>query len=159
MNFKNILNEIEQTDLQTLEQVSDRRQVLKSFGSKVALAALPLAIGSLFQKASAKTTATDSGIDALNFVLEMEYLAYNFYHTGNNTGGLIPSNNQGGFLTIENQKKAHITYLNGVITGMGGVPYTPKNYDATATNPYYIVSGTYDFTARNKYNVFGIKFI
>lgn len=154
MNFNDILKELEQAGPAVYEQQNDRRQVLKSFGSKVAVAALPFAIGSLFQKAQAKTTATDSPVDVLNFALQLEYLAYNYYHTANNTGGLIPGGDQPGFLTIENQKKAHILFLQATIVGQGGTPFTPKNYDATAANPLYIVSGTYDFTAGGKYQVF-----
>ncbi|MCW3121440.1 MAG: Dessication-associated protein [Flavipsychrobacter sp.] len=150
MDFKNILNELEQAG----QKINGRRELLTGFGSKVMVAALPFAVGSLFQKASAKTTAPDTVPQALNFILEMEYFAYNYYHTGNNTGGLIPAANQAGFLTIENQKKAHINYLNTVITAMGVAPFTPKNYDASAANPLYIVSGAYDFTAAGKYLVF-----
>src|SRR5271166_3624930 len=102
MNFKSILKEIEQTDPEVYERLSTRRHTLKSFGSKVALAALPLAIGSLFKKAYGQTSRTSTVITAMNFALEMEYLQYNFYHRCNNTGGLIPTADAPGFLTIEN---------------------------------------------------------
>lgn len=154
MNINDILKEIEHASPAVFEQQNDRRGMLKSFGSKVAVAALPLGIGSLFQKAQAKTTATDSPVDVLNFALQLEFLAYNFYHKANNTGGLIPAGDEPGFLTIENQKKAHILFLQAAITGMSGTPYTPKNYDASAANPLFIVDGTYDFTAGGKYPVF-----
>ena len=153
MDFKNILNEIEQATPEVYHEVNGRREVLKSFGSKVALAALPLGIGSLFQKASAKTTA-ESVPDALNFALQMEYFAYNFYHTGNNTGGLIPAGDQPGFLTIENQKKAHINFLNSLLPAYGVPTFVPKNYNPGAKNPFYIDTGTYDFTASGKYQTF-----
>jgi len=153
MNFKNILKEIEQTDPEVYEKLSTRRGALKSFGSKAALAALPLALGSLFNKAYGKTTATSGVVTALNVILEMEYFEYNFYHTGNNTGGLIPSADAAGFTTIENHQKEHILLLNSVITALGGTPFTPHYYSATAYNPLF-VPAAYDFTAGATYTTF-----
>ncbi len=152
MNFKNILSEIEKSDPEVYERLSGRRQALKSFGSKVAVAALPLAIGSLFQKAYGKTADANGVINALNLALEMEYFEYNFYHTANSLPDLIPpssaypsGNDKAGFLTIEAHEKAHILLLNTVITTLGGVPFTPKYYSAAAANPLYVPSA-YDFT-------------
>ena len=56
MDFRNILQEIEKTDPEVYERLNGRRHVLKSFSSKVALAALPFAIGSMFKKAYGRTT-------------------------------------------------------------------------------------------------------
>ncbi len=158
MNFKNILREIEKSDAEVYERLSGRRQVLKSFGSKVAVAALPLAIGSLFKKAYGKTADANGVVNALNLALEMEYFEYNFYHTANSLPDLIPpssaypsGNDKAGFLTIEAQEKAHILLLNTVITTLGGVPFTPKNYSATALNPLYVPSA-YDFTGGGTYS-------
>ena len=158
MNFKNILREIEKSDAEVYERLSGRRQVLKSFGSKVAVAALPLAIGSLFKKAYGKSADANGVINALNLALEMEYFEYNFYHTANSLPDLIPpssaypsGNDKAGFITIEAQEKAHILLLNTVITTLGGVPFTPKNYSATAVNPLYVPSA-YDFTAGGTYS-------
>ncbi len=157
MNFKNILSEIEKSDPEVYERLSDRRKVLKSFGSKVAVAALPFAIGSLFNKAYGKTAASNGVIDALNLALEMEYLEYNFYHTANSLPDLIPpstaypsGNDKAGFLTIEAQEKAHILFLNDVITAMGGTPFTPKYYTGALPNPLYVPSA-YDFTMSGTY--------
>ncbi len=152
MNFKHIIKEIEQAETGLFEQ-ADRRDALRSFGSKVALAAVPLALGSLFKKAEAQTTG-DTVMQALNFCLEMEFFAYNFYHTGNNTGALVRDIDKASLNIVEDQKLAHIKYLMTAITNLGGVPYTPKNYDATAANPYYIHTGTYDFTAGGKWATF-----
>ena len=159
MNFKNILQEIEKADPEVYEKLNPRRQVLKSFGAKVAVAALPFAIGSLFKKAYAGSSSSSAVITALNFALELEFLEYNFYHTANNTGSnstttLIPSADAPGFLTIETHEKEHIIFLNSTITALGGVPYTPPNYSATALNPYYIASGAYDFTVGGAYATF-----
>jgi len=155
MNFRNILQEIEKTDPEVYERLSGRRHILKSFSSKVAVAALPIALGSLFKKAYGKTTATSAFITALNFALELEYLEYNFYHVCNNTGGLIPSTDLPGFQTIEAHELEHINFLTAAVTSLGGTPYTPKNYNTpVSNNPAYIPSGTYDFTAGGIYPTF-----
>ena len=153
MNFTSIIKQIEKSDPEVYERLSTRRGALKSFGSKVALAALPLALGSLFKKAYGKTSSASAVIGALNLALEMEYFQYNYYHTANNLPDLIPpstafptGSEKNGFITIEAQEKAHIILLSGVVTAMGGTPFTPKNYVAGIANPYYIPNGTYDFT-------------
>ncbi len=151
MDFKNILNEIEKSDPEVYERLSGRRQMFKSFGSKVALAALPFALGSLFKKAYGKTT--DAVIDALNLALEFEYLEYTYYRQGNNTGSLIPPNDLPGFKVMEAQEKAHITFLNTTITTLGGVPFKPNNYTApTTVMPY--VPAAYDFNNGGNYTPF-----
>ena len=162
MNFRNILNEIEQADPEIFEQLSGRRQILKSFGAKVAIAALPVAISSLFLNKKAYGQTTTTVIGALNFALELAYFQYNFYHTANNTGGLIPrnagnnaigANDLPGFLTIETNERAHIIFLNTAITSLNGTPYTPKNYNPADLNPFYIPTA-YDFTMGRTYHVF-----
>lgn len=152
MNVKNILSEIEQTDPEIYEQVTGRRDVLKSFGSKVALASLPFAIGSLFSnKAYGKSTDVIS--DVFNFALQIKYLQYNFYHMGNNTGALIPVSDLAGFQTIEAQEAAQIGFLKTTVTGLGGVPFTPNHYNPAALNPLFVPDG-YDFTAGGTYSPF-----
>lgn len=150
MNFKNILSEIEKTDPEVYRQLSDRRQVLKSFGSKVALAALPFAVGSLFSnKAYGKTT--DATVNALNVILEQEYLEYAFFRHGNNTGGLIAAADLPGFQAIEAHKKALIAFLIATITtSLGGVAFKPNHYTDPTTNAPY-VPAAYDFTAAGTY--------
>ena len=158
MNFNNILKEIEQADPEVYEKLSGRRSVLKSFGSKVALAALPIALGSMFKKAYGKDTGTV--ISTLNFNLQIEFFQYNFYRsalaTGNNTTStLIPAADRPGFQMIESQELEHITFLRSLITTMGGVPFTPAHYSGTnaaTSDPYSPAS--YDFTGSNTYAVF-----
>ncbi|PQJ11862.1 dessication-associated protein [Flavipsychrobacter stenotrophus] len=157
MNFNHILQEIEKADPEVYEKVSGRRNILKSFGSKVALAALPIALGSMFKKAYGKTTGTV--ISTLQFALELEYLEYNFYHTGyntgsNTTGSLIPANDRPGFAIIESEEKMHINFLRTTIDTLGAVPFTPNGYtgDPITGNPYSPAS--YDFTAHGAFTTF-----
>ncbi len=151
MDFKHILSEIEKNDPEVYEKLSPRRDVLKGFGTKVALVALPFAIGSLFKKAYGKNTSTVS--DALNLALEFEYLEYTYYRQGNNTGGLIPGSDIAGFKAIEAQEKLHVDILKQTITTLGAVPFTPKNFaHPTTVAPY--VPAAYDFTAGGLYTPF-----
>jgi hypothetical protein len=152
MNITEILKQIEKTDPKVFEQQSDRRNALKSFGSKVAVVALPLLAGSMFKKTYAQTTG-DAVIDTLNFALELKYMQYNFYRTGNSTGGLIPTADQAGFATIENQERNNIIYLRNALTSLGAILFTPNHYDATALNPLF-VPRAYDFTATGTYATF-----
>ena len=142
------------------ERLSTRRGVLSSFGSKVAVAALPFALGTMFKKAYGKTSATSSVVSALNLALEMEYLEYNFWHTANSLPDLVPpstaypsGNDKPGFSVIEAHEKAHILFLNNLITTMGGTPFTPNNYSSTAANPLYVPTA-YDFTMGGTYSTF-----
>ncbi|HEY0176543.1 MAG TPA: ferritin-like domain-containing protein, partial [Pedobacter sp.] len=92
MNIINILEEIEKVDGEVYERLSPRRAAMKEFygfGSKVALAAVPLALGSMFKKAYGQSTSTV--LDVLNFALTLEYLEYYFYQTGAATSGLVPA--------------------------------------------------------------------
>jgi len=150
MNFTNILREIEKAGTGEHEKQSDRREVLKSFGAKVAIAALPIAVSSLFKKSYARTTATESVVTALNFILELEYLEYAFFTTGVNTGSLIPAADVPGFQTIMTQDGEQIALLIAAVTALGGTPYEPKNYGASTTNPPYVPAG-FDFTAGGTY--------
>jgi hypothetical protein len=151
MNFKHILDEIEKSDPEVYERLSGRRQVFKSFGSKVALATLPFALGSVFKKAYGQTT--DGVVNALNLALEFEYLEYTYYRQGNNTGSLIPVNDLPGFKVIEAQEKAHIDFLNTTITTLGGVPFKPNNFTAATTVAPY-VPAAYDFNSGGAYTPF-----
>lgn len=151
MNFNHILSEIEKNDPDVYDKLSGRRDVLKGFGTKVALAALPFAIGSLFKKAYGKNTGV--AVDALNLALEFEYLEYTYYQQGINTGLLIPSSDLAGFKAIAAQEAAHVTFLNTAIGALGGVPFKPNNFaHPTTVAPY--VPAAYDFTMGGKYTPF-----
>lgn len=157
MNVFHILKQIEKVDPEVFEKLSGRRQILKSFGSKVAAVALPMAFGSVMQKAYGKTT--DTLINVLNFALELEYLEYNFYHTALSTGSnttatLIPAADRAGFQAIEDHEKAHVNFLRTAIDTLGAVPFTPKYYtgDPVTGNPY--TPASYDFTAGGRYPIY-----
>jgi hypothetical protein len=148
MNIINILEEIEKVDAEVYERLNPRREAMKSFygfGSKVALAALPMALGSMFKKAYGQTTT--SVIDVLNFALTLEYIEYNFYQTGINTAGLIPAGTPAvaAIANIRDHELAHVNLLKGAITASGGTPvsYTAASFDFTAKGNFPTVFSDY----------------
>src|ERR1700753_4053440 len=107
MNLFNVLNEIEQVDPEFNDRISPRRDAIKnitSFGSKVAVAALPFAFATLFKKAYGATAPVAIN-DVLNFALKLEYLEAYFYNQGFAVPGLIPDTGYIG--VIRNDENAH----------------------------------------------------
>ncbi|MET1057435.1 MAG: ferritin-like domain-containing protein [Pedobacter sp.] len=148
MNIINILDEIEKVDGEIYERLNPRRAAMKSFynfGSKMAVAAVPLALGSMFKKAYGQTTSTV--IDVLNFALTLEYLEYYFYQQGSATVGLIPAGTPAvaAINTIRDHELAHVNLLKTAITSSGGTPvsFTAANFDYTAKNTFPTVFSNY----------------
>ena len=147
MNFQNILSEIEQVDPEIYERTSERRAAFKNFGTigkRLTLAALPFALGSIFQKAYGQTTTGVIGV--LNFALQLEYLESNFYIKGVATPGLIPAADVAAITVIRDHENAHVNFLRTAITAAGGVPYsyTASQFDFTAKGAFPDVFTNYN---------------
>jgi hypothetical protein len=135
MNLFNIIDEIEKVDPEIHERLNPRRAAIKnitSFGSKVAVAAMPFALGTLFKKAYGQTPSTV--VEVLNFALTLEHLEAGFYNKGATTSGLIPSANSAYLGFITRDENAHVTFLQGAITASGGTPVGPATFDFTGGN-------------------------
>src|SRR5215469_14272211 len=90
MNFENIFSEIEKTDPEIYERLDTRRQAMHRFANlsgKLALTAIPFALGSMLNKAYGQTPSNI--VDILNFALKLEYLESDFYTTAINHEGFI----------------------------------------------------------------------
>jgi hypothetical protein len=139
MNLFNIIEEIENVDPEVYGRISERRDVIKnitSFGSKVALAAMPFAIGTMFKKAYAQSTATPSVVAILNYALTLEYLESTFYNAGQAKGtALIPAAAATTYFNqVATDENNHVTFLKTVITSLGATPVSAPEIDLTAGN-------------------------
>lgn len=150
MNIVNILAEIEKVDGEVYERLSPRRAAMKQFfgfGSKVAMAAVPLALGTMFKQAYAQTSAAPAVEAVLNYALTLEYLEYYFYQKGAATAGLIPVGSPavGAINTIRDHELAHVNLLKTAITGLGKTPvaFTADQFDYTAKGTFPTVFTNY----------------
>ncbi|MBD1387040.1 ferritin-like domain-containing protein [Mucilaginibacter rigui] len=135
MNLFNIIDEIEKVDPEIHERLNPRRAAIKnitSFGSKVAVAAMPFALGTLFKKAYGQ--ASSSVVEVLNFALTLEHLEAAFYNAGAAKTGLIPAGDTSYLNLIKRDENAHVNFLTTVITSLNGTPVGPATYDFTGGN-------------------------
>ena len=128
MNLFSIVEEIEKIDPEFNDRISPRRDAIKnitSFGSKVAVAAIPFALGNLFKKAYGQT-ASASVISVLNFALTLELLEAGFYNAGIAASGLVTDT---AYITqIQGDENKHVTFLTSAITAAGGTPVTKASF-------------------------------
>lgn len=144
MNIVNILEEIEKVDGDVYERFSPRREAMKSFfnmGSKIALAGIPIALGSMFKKAYGQTPSAVIGV--LNFALTLEHLEYNFYKKGSLEAPIPSGAPKTAIDTIRDHELAHVKFLQTAITGSGGTPVAEAQYDFTAGGAFAPVFSDY----------------
>ena len=140
MNFLQILADIEQVDPEVYDRLDSRRAVFKNLaglGQKLSAAALPLAVGAIFNKAYAQTPVGAGVNDVLNFALKLEYLEAYFYRARTAVTGLSQANTA-ALATIATDEANHVTFLRSVL-GASAIP-------APAA------VGVFDFTAGGRFN-------
>ncbi len=148
MKIVNILEEIEKVDGDIYERLSPRRKAMKEFfgiGSKVAAAAMPFALGSMFNKAYGQ--AVPAGVvNVLQYALTLEHLEYNFYKQGLAASTLVipVAAEKTAIEIIRDSELKHVNFLKTVITGAGATPVAEKsNYDFTANGTFPTVFTSY----------------
>ena len=132
MNFFQILSEIEQVDPEVYGRLDSRRSVFKNMaglGQKLSAAALPLALGAIFNKAYAQTPSGLAVTDVLNFALRLEYLESYFYQQRTALVGLS-SVNASALTLIAADEANHVNFLRTVITQLSGTPITDPTASA-----------------------------
>lgn len=146
MDLLNIFKEIEKIDPEVYDRLDSRRNAMKQFtnlSGKIALAAIPFALGSMFNKAYAQTPGT-SVIDVLKYALTLEYLEAAYYTKGVNTPGLIMAPAaQAAIQTIQKHENAHVIFLKGVLSSMGTSLDSPT-FDFTAGGVFPTVFSDYN---------------
>ena len=143
MNLFDIIDQIEKVDPEIHERMSPRRDAIRnitSFGSKVAMAALPFAFATIFKKAYGQTAPVAVN-DVLNFALKLEFLESTFYNAGVAATNLIPSTDLSYFQTVQNDENLHVAFLQSVL---GSAAVTKPNFDLTAKGVFKDVLTNYN---------------
>jgi hypothetical protein len=117
MNFFQIISEIEKVDPEVYDRLDSRRSIFKNMsglGQKLTAAAIPLAIGAIFNKVYAQTPAGAGVNDVLNFALKLEYLESYFYQARTAVTGLSAANTA-ALALIATDEANHVTFLRSVL--------------------------------------------
>jgi len=108
---------------------------MAGLGQKLTAAAVPLAIGAIFNKVYAQTPAGAGVNDVLNFALKLEYLESFFYQARTAVVGLS-TNNANALALIATDEANHVTFLRGVLAGNAIAPPTAATFDYTAKGAF-----------------------
>jgi hypothetical protein len=125
MDFFKIIDQLSEVDADVLGRFDSRRSVFNSLGSiakRTALAATPVFLGSLFQKAYGATTSTP--VEVLNYALTLELLEADFYRQFIATGFIPTGAPAAAIAQIKKHEDSHVTLLSGAIRSLGGTPVT-----------------------------------
>ena len=134
MNFFQIISEIEKVDPEVYGRLDSRRSVFKNMsglGQKLAAAAVPLAVGAIFNKAYAQTPMGADVNAVLNFALKLEYLESYFYKARTAVVGLSPQNTA-ALTLIATDEANHVSFLNSVLKNNAIPDPTAAAFDYTA---------------------------
>lgn len=137
MNLFKIIDDIQQLDGEFVDRLehASRRKFMSSFSSKIAVAATPLAVASIFNKATAQGSLSQQVMDVLNFALTLEYLEAEYYTMGVNKAGLIPSETMDVFDQIRKHEVAHVELLKSVL-GANAVAKPNFNFNQLGLMPF-----------------------
>jgi len=133
MDFFKIIDELSKVDTDVLGRFDSRRAVFSSLGTaakRSALAATPLFLGALFQKAYAGTTSTP--LEVLQYALTLELFEQDFYakvKASSQYAGASAAD-KAAIDQIKGHEDAHVTLLRGAITGLGGTPVASAPFKA-----------------------------
>ena len=126
MNFFKIIEQLAEVDADVLGRFDSRRAVFQTLGSaakNTALAATPVLLSSLFQKAYAGTNA-DTAVDILNYALTLELLEADFYKKFIAAGKVPTGAPAAAIANIKKHEDAHVKLLTDTVTALKGTPKT-----------------------------------
>lgn len=137
MNIFQIISEIEKVDPEVYDRLDSRRSIFKhmsGLGQKLSAAALPLAVGAIFNKAYAQTPVGATVNDVLNFALSLEYLESYFYTKGQATTALqagFSTTNKAALDLINVDERNHVSFLKAVLGTNAIADPTAATFDFT----------------------------
>ncbi len=131
MNLQSIISEIEKVDPEVYARLDTRRSAMKKFANvsgKIAVASIPLALGSMFQTAYGQTSTAVT--DVLNFALTLEYLEAEFYNNIVGSAGYLtaPAAAQTALAKIKDDENKHVAFLK---TALGAAAVAKPTFDFT----------------------------
>ncbi|NLU90320.1 ferritin-like domain-containing protein [Chitinophaga sp. Ak27] len=146
MNLANIISSIEKIDPELHDRLDSRRGAMQQFakiGGKIAMAAIPFALGSMFKTAYGQSTGDVSSV--LNYALTLEYLEAEFYTKGA-ASGVVPAGTPavGAINTIRDHENAHVAFLKTTLNSLGATPVSKPTFDFTAGGTFANVFTNYD---------------
>ena len=133
MDFFKIIDQLSEVDADVLGRFNSRRAVFGSLGTaakRSALAATPLFLGALFQKAYAGTTAT--AVEVLQYALALELFEQDFYkkvQASTQYAGALAAD-KAAIDQIKKHEDSHVALLNTTIKSLGGTPVTGVTFKA-----------------------------
>lgn len=146
MNIIKIIEDVEKFDPEVVDKLSRQDMFKKSgsIGKKMAMAAAPLILGTLFSKKSYGRNGNETVAEVLQYALTLEYLESEFYNMGLEASTLIPANRKAIFQQISDHENDHVTFLKGVLTSMSVTPIAKPTFDFTAGGTYSDVFTNYN---------------
>ncbi len=132
MNFLNIIKQLAEVDPDVLGRLDSRRAVFSSLGTvakRSALAATPVLLASMFQKAYAGTNAGDP-VEIFNYALTLEQLEADFYNKVKASPFFTTAtaSQQAAINQISKHETAHVALLTTVIKGINGTPVSGNTF-------------------------------
>lgn len=136
MNIFNLIKQIEKADPEVYERLDSRRAVFKhfaGFGKKLTAAAVPLAFGSMLNKAYGQTSTGRSITQVLEFAYLLENLEAEFYKQAVLAAPTVgaPAIAVTALTTIRDHEIAHVNFLKTAL-GASAKMYTAASFDYTA---------------------------
>jgi len=136
MNIFNLIREIEKVDPEVYERLDSRRAIFKhfaGFGKKLTAAAVPLAFGSMLNKAYGQTSTGRSVTQVLEFAYLLENLEAEFYKQAVTAASSVgaPAIAVTALTTIRDHEIAHVNFLKSAL-GASAPMYTAASFDYSA---------------------------
>jgi hypothetical protein len=135
MNFLNILTQLAEVDPDVLDRLNPRRAVFSSLGTvakRSAMAATPVLLASMFQKAYAGTNAGDP-TEIFNYALTLELLESDFYKKVQASPFFATASaaDQAAINLISKHEASHVSLLTTVVKGINGKPVSGITFSPT----------------------------